>query len=153
MRALRVDKMTYAALEATLRIYERGAAEEEIPVISRIASDLGDIASRAESFALSVRRATSGRVKATAEEGASVIGGGSAPEAKLPTVLVALEDEERTAAALEERLRNNSIPIIARTERDRVLIDLRTVREDEEAIIIEALRRLAQPAQGSAASM
>lgn len=153
MRALRVDKMTYAALEATLRIYERGAAEEEIPVISRIASDLGDIASRAESFALSVRRATSGRVKATAEEGASVIGGGSAPEAKLPTVLVALEDEERTAAVLEEWLRHNSIPIIARTERDRVLIDLRTVREDEEAIIVEALRRLAQPAQGSAASM
>jgi L-seryl-tRNA(Ser) seleniumtransferase len=153
MRALRVDKMTYAALEATLRIYERGAAEKEIPVISRIAAGPLDIATRAESFAVSVRRATSGRVRATLEEGASVIGGGSAPEARLPTVLVALEDQERSAAALEERLRHHSIPIIARTERDRVLIDLRTVREDEEAIIIEALERLAQPAPRGAASM
>ncbi|HWP44971.1 MAG TPA: L-seryl-tRNA(Sec) selenium transferase [Blastocatellia bacterium] len=153
MRALRVDKMTYAALEATLRIYERGAAESEVPVISRIAARSGDIAFRAERLAAEVTRATSGRMKATLEEGASVIGGGAAPEVKLQTVLVALEDGELSAAGLEQRLRDNSIPIIARTERGRVLIDLRTVREDEEAIIIEALARIAQPAPQSAASI
>ncbi|HET9529969.1 MAG TPA: L-seryl-tRNA(Sec) selenium transferase [Blastocatellia bacterium] len=153
MRALRPDKMTCAALEATLRIYERGAAVEEIPVISRIAATRSRIASRAERFAERVTQATRGRVKATTEEGASVIGGGSAPEVNLPTELVALEDADGSAAALEERLRCNSIPIIARTERDRVLIDLRTVAEDEEAIIIDALARIAQPAPQSAASI
>ncbi|HSE97556.1 MAG TPA: L-seryl-tRNA(Sec) selenium transferase, partial [Blastocatellia bacterium] len=153
MRALRADKMTYAALEATLRIYERGAAEKEVPVISRIAAGRDQVNSRAERFAADVMRATSSRVKAMLEEGASVIGGGSAPEVKLPTMLVALEGGERSAAALEERLRNNLIPIIARTERDRVLIDLRTVGEGEEAIIIEALVRIAQPAPQSAASV
>lgn len=153
MRALRVDKLTYGALEATLRIYERGAAENDIPVISLIAARLGDIAARAERFAGSVAQATLGRVKASLEEGVSVIGGGSAPEVKLPTVLVALEDNELSAAALEQRLRHNSIPIIARTERDRVIVDLRTVRVDEEAIIVDALARLAQPSPQSAASM
>jgi L-seryl-tRNA(Ser) seleniumtransferase len=153
MRALRPDKMTYGALEATLRIYERGAAAEEVPVISRIAATRSRIASRAERFAERVTQATRGRVKATTEEGASVIGGGSAPEVKLPTLLVALEDGDGPATALEERLRCNSIPIIARTERDRVLIDLRTVAEDEEAIIIDALARIAQPAPQSAASI
>ena len=60
----------------------------------------------------------------TLEDGASVIGGGSAPEVQLPTTLVALEDTELSAASLEERLRGHGIPIITRTERDRVMIDL-----------------------------
>lgn len=152
MRALRVDKMTYAAIEATLRLYERGAAQSEVPVIRAIAMKQEEIARRAERFALSIKQASGGKLKASIEEGVSVIGGGSAPEVELPTVLVALEDEQMSAASIEERLRGHSIPIIARTERDRVMIDLRTVQPEEEAVILEAVAALAQPAPKSAAS-
>ena len=153
MRALRVDKMTYAALEATLRLYERGAAESEVPVIRAMARTRDEIGERARSFSQSVERATGGRIRAALEEGESVIGGGSAPEVKLPTVLVAIEDSESSASSIEDRLRGYRVPIIARTERDRVMIDLRTVEPDEEAILLDALAALAQPAPESAASV
>ena len=139
MRALRVDKMTYAAIEATLRLYEMGAAQSEVPVLRAIASTHDSIAERAERFKEAVMKTTDGRVRAHLEEGSSVIGGGSAPEVKLATVLVALESNEHAARSIEERLRKHTVPIIARTERDRVMIDLRTVREDEESIILDAL--------------
>jgi L-seryl-tRNA(Ser) seleniumtransferase len=68
-------------------------------------------------------------------------------------LLVALESGAMSAASLEERLRRYRIPIITRTERDRVMIDLRTVAEDDETIILEAIAALAQPASHSAASV
>jgi L-seryl-tRNA(Ser) seleniumtransferase len=157
MRALRVDKLTYAALEATLRLYERGSARTEvwmdIPVIRAIAASYQEIADRAASLRESIARLTNGRFTIDLEDGASVIGGGSAPEVKLPTVLVTMKAAEMSAASLEERLRGFRIPIITRTERDRVMIDLRTVSIEEEAIILEALAALAQPAHESAASV
>jgi len=152
MRALRVDKMTYAAIEATLRLYERGAALSEVPVIRAIAATREDLGMRAARFCDSVPRLTNGIVKASLENGVSVIGGGSAPEVTLPTVLVALDASE-SAAWLEKRLRGYKIPIITRTERDRVMIDLRTVAVDDEAVILEAIASLAQPASQSAASI
>jgi L-seryl-tRNA(Ser) seleniumtransferase len=153
MRALRVDKMTYAAIEATLRLYERGTALSEVPVIRAIATTREEIGERATRFCESVARLTSGRLKASLEDGASVIGGGSAPEVKLPTVLVALEASSMSAASLEQQLRRYRIPIITRTERDRVMIDLRTVAQDDEPVILDAIAALAQPASLSAASV
>jgi L-seryl-tRNA(Ser) seleniumtransferase len=153
MRALRVDKMTYAAIEATLRLYERGIALTEVPVIRAIATTREEIGERAARFCESVARVTNGRLMASLEDGASVIGGGSAPDVNLPTLLVALEGGAMSAAAVEERLRRYRIPIITRTERDRVMIDLRTVAEDDETIILEAIAALAQPASHSAASV
>src|SRR6266404_1159210 len=157
MRALRVDKMTYAALEATLRLYERGSAQTEVwmdvPVIRAIAASYQEIADRAASLRESIARLTTGRFTIDLEDGASVIGGGSAPEVKLPTVLVTMKAAEMSAASLEERLRGFGIPIITRTEKDRVMIDLRTVSIEEEAVILEALAGLAQPAHESAGSV
>lgn len=153
MRALRVDKMTYAALEATLRLYERGSAQTDVPVIRAIATSRDEIAERAARFGESIAALTSGRFTIELEDGASVIGGGSAPEVKLPTVLVTMKAAEMSAASLEERLRCFRIPIITRTERDRVMIDLRTVSIEEEAIILDAIAGLAQPARESAASV
>ena len=157
MRALRVDKLTYAALEATLRLYERGSARTEVwmdvPVIRAIAASYQEIADRAAKLRESIARLTNGRFTLDLEDGSSVIGGGSAPEVKLPTVLVTMKAAEMSAASLEERLRGSRIPIITRTERDRVMIDLRTVSIEEEAIILEALGGLAQPARESAASV
>jgi L-seryl-tRNA(Ser) seleniumtransferase len=145
MRALRVDKMTYAALEATLRLYERGIARQRVPVVRAMAISLAELNERAARFCDLVMQTTQGRVGATIEEGDSVIGGGSAPEVKLPTALVALAVEELSASALAERLRAYPVPIIARTERGRVLLDLRTVAVDEEAMILDALAAIAQP--------
>ncbi|PYT02951.1 MAG: L-seryl-tRNA(Sec) selenium transferase [Acidobacteria bacterium] len=153
MRALRSDKMTYAALEATLRLYERGAALREVPVIRSVAATREQIAERASRLVESIARLADGRLKVTLEDGWSVIGGGSAPDVKLPTVLVALQDTSMTAALFEERLRGYVTPIIVRTERDRVVIDLRTVEADEEAIILEAIAALAQPVAETAASV
>ena len=146
MRALRVDKATYAALEATLRLYERGVALEEIPVIRAIAATREELAERAARFGESVARLSDGRFKSTLEDGSSVIGGGSAPEVKLPTVVVALEQKGTSPSLLEERLRRHEIPIITRTERDRVMIDLRTVTAEEEATILDAIVVLSRPA-------
>lgn len=153
MRALRSDKMSYAALEATLRLYERGAALKEVPVIRSIATTREQIAERASRFVESIAEFADGRFKVTLEDGWSVIGGGSAPEVKLPTLLVALQDTSLTPAEFEERLRGYKTPIIARTERDRVVIDLRTVETDEEAIILAAIAAIAQPAAQTAASV
>lgn len=153
MRALRVDKMTYAAIEATLRLYERGVALWEVPVIRAIATTHEEIGQRAARFCESVAQLTSGSLTASLEDGASVIGGGSAPEVKLPTVLVALEGRAMSAASVEERLRRYRIPIITRTERDRVMIDLRTVIREDEAIILDAIAALTQPSSQSAASV
>jgi L-seryl-tRNA(Ser) seleniumtransferase len=153
MRALRVDKMTYAALEATLRLYERGEAEREVPVIRAISATREEVAERASRLSRAITQLTRGRLRASLEEGYSVIGGGSAPQVALATVLVALRDEEMSAAAIEEGLRKHRVPVITRTERDLVMIDLRTVSEDEEAIVLGAVAALAQRAPGIAASV
>jgi len=71
------------------------------------------------------------------QPGESVIGGGSTPDLSLPTWLIAVEEEN--ANALEQRLRANAPPIISRIERDRVVLDLRTVFQEEEDAIVQAL--------------
>ncbi|HJZ69223.1 MAG TPA: L-seryl-tRNA(Sec) selenium transferase, partial [Blastocatellia bacterium] len=148
---LRVDKMTYAAIEATLRLYERGVANREVPVIRAIAATRDELAKRAARFRDSIATVTNGRLKTSIEDGDSVIGGGSAPEVKLSTVLVTLEHAQMSAASLEQRLRGHRIPVIARTERDRVVIDLRTVAAEEESIILDAIAVLEGGATVSAA--
>lgn len=153
MRALRVDKMTYAALEATLRLYERGEAAAGVPVIRAMAETRQELGQRASRFCSRVNGVARGMIEAAAEDGESLIGGGSAPGVGIPTVLVALTSKALSAASVESRLRANGIPIITRLERDRVLIDLRTVRRDEEETIINAVAEITRGAAKSMASM
>lgn len=153
MRALRAGKLTYAALESTLRLYERGVAESEIPVIRAMARTQDDLSERARRFGESIERMTERRIKVTIEDGESVIGGGSAPEVKLPTVLIAIEGGGLSASQIEQRLRDHRVPVITRTEHSRVLIDLRTVEPDEETVMLEAIAALAQPVPETAASV
>jgi L-seryl-tRNA(Ser) seleniumtransferase len=153
MRALRVDKMTYAALEATLKLYERGVAQTQVPVVRAMAVNVDELAERAENFKKQLNELTKDRWTIVLEEGDSVIGGGSAPEVKLPTVLIAIAGDTSSAAMIEQRLRGYATPIITRTERDRVMIDLRTVESSEEGIILAALASIAQPAPTVAASI
>lgn len=141
MRALRVDKLTFAALEATVAAYLAGRALAEIPVQAALHATKESIAARARSF---VRRARKLNESLTLDmiDGHSVIGGGSAPETQLPTTLVSLTSSSLSPDEMEERLRLNSPPIIARIQDDRLVIDLRTVSTSSEKEILSALAGL-----------
>jgi L-seryl-tRNA(Ser) seleniumtransferase len=130
-RALRADKLCLAALEATLRHYLRDEAAQEIPVWQMIAARPIDLQARARSWA---ERLGEGRVI----DSHSTVGGGSLPEETLPTSCLALVSAH--PQRLLERLRGGPVPVIARVEADRVLLDPRTVLPDQEADLLGALR-------------
>jgi L-seryl-tRNA(Ser) seleniumtransferase len=132
MRALRVGKMTYAALEATLAEYAAGRARDTVPVPRMLAMPAEEIRRRAARVAQMI---TNAGARADLVDGVSAVGGGSAPGVELPTCLIALAADGLSAAALEERLRAGDPPVIARIEHDRVRLDLRTVLEDEDDLL------------------
>ncbi|HEY8536391.1 MAG TPA: L-seryl-tRNA(Sec) selenium transferase [Vicinamibacterales bacterium] len=136
MRAVRVDKLTYAALEATLVDYATGRAADEVPVLRMLLMPLEAIVGRAETLASRLREAG---IAASLVDSQSAIGGGSAPGERLPTRAVALAPAEVGAAALERRLRLGEPPVVARIEDDRLLIDLRTVMPEEDETLAQAL--------------
>lgn len=138
MRALRIDKMTLAALEATLRHYQRGEAETLIPIWRMIAMSEDRLVRRAENW---VERLRTQNVAAHTQRGVSTIGGGSLPGETLPTTLLAL-DEARLPLPLEElarRLHVRCPPLIARIQRDTLLLDPRTVLEEQDEQVVQAL--------------
>jgi L-seryl-tRNA(Ser) seleniumtransferase len=137
-RALRVDKLTIAALEVTLKAYLRGAADET-PALRMIRLTTEEIATRAREFADRLRASVPHGVTVKVRDGYSVIGGGSTPDQKLPTKVLAISSEKNTAAAMEDRLREREIPVIARIEEDELVVDLRTVFLDEEPMLAEAI--------------
>jgi L-seryl-tRNA(Ser) seleniumtransferase len=137
MRALRVDKLTYAALEATLEEFSAGRAHRTIPVARMLALTVAQIEGRAAALAGLL---TSEGFSGTVVDGESTVGGGSAPGATLPTRLVAVTHPTLSAAKLEARIRSADIPVIARIEHDRVLLDPRTIDPDDDALVIEAFR-------------
>ena len=139
-RALRVDKLTIAALEVTLKSYLRGAFDE-IPALRMIRTSPDEIARRASDFAAQLRASLPEDVTLSVYEGFSVIGGGSTPDQQLPTHLISISSRRQSATQLEERLRraDRGIPVIARIEDDRLVLDLRTVFPDEGAAFILAI--------------
>ena len=137
MRALRVDKMTFAALEATLAEYAAGRAVSTVPVQRMLAMTADELAQRSETLAGAIARIGGWRAEIVA--GASAIGGGSGPGIELPTWLIAIHKNGFTSAALSARLRMLSPPIVARIEHDRVLLDLRTVLPDEDTELASLL--------------
>ena len=138
MRAVRIDKMTLAALEATLRHYQRGEAEMHIPVWRMISTRPERIASRATKW---ISKLQAKGVMARTQRGESTIGGGSLPGETLPTTLVALP-AEHIALPLNElakRLRMRQTPIVTRILRDTLLLDPRTVLEEQDKEVVQAL--------------
>jgi L-seryl-tRNA(Ser) seleniumtransferase len=139
-RALRADKLALAALEATLEAHRRGDSMSEIPALRMLALTTGEIKRRARSF-LSKLRKSSGQTALHSEliEGQSAIGGGSAPTTHPPTALIALTHATLSADALDRALRLSTPPVIARKSSGKLLIDLRTVADDEEPALLAAL--------------
>ena len=145
MRAVRVDKLTLAALEGTLLEYVAGRASETVPVVRMIQETIDSLEGRAEMLAQELHEHG---WTVSLVSGGSAIGGGSAPGIELPTVLVAIEWPGLSPDALEQRLRRLDPPIIARIEHDRVVIDLRTVNERQEITLRESLARFTVSASG-----
>ena len=138
-RALRVDKLTYAALESTLLAYVKGDYDS-IPVLRMIRASKDEIGKRAE---LLVSKIRSRSLSLELLDGESVIGGGAAPSAVLPTRLVALSVEGLSADELAARLRTAESPVIARIEEGRILLDLRTVFPEQDQMLAEAVNSIA----------
>jgi L-seryl-tRNA(Ser) seleniumtransferase len=138
-RALRVDKLTIAALEATVGLYLRGD-RSAVPALRMIYAQKEEIAERAARLAR--RIAALPGFQAELEDGESVIGGGSTPGQSIPTKLIALTHATRGASDIESVMRKNKPPIIVRVERDRALLDLRSVFEEQDEQIAKALERL-----------
>jgi L-seryl-tRNA(Ser) seleniumtransferase len=139
-RALRVDKLTIAALEVTLRAYLRGAFDE-IPALRMIRLHADAIGERARKFIEQLQPSVVGDVTFRIADGFSVIGGGSTPDQQLPTTLISIACSRHSAAELEKRLRKpgNSTPVIARIENKQLILDLRTVFAGEESELAAAL--------------
>jgi len=135
-RALRVDKTTLAALQATLLSYLRGRAIAEVPIWQMIAAEVRELEARAEGWAQML--AVEG-IRAQVVSGESTVGGGSLPGQTLPTRLcaVAVDSPDRLARLL----RAGDPPVIGRIEDDRLLLDPRTVLPDQDRSLLDALRR------------
>jgi L-seryl-tRNA(Ser) seleniumtransferase len=144
-RVMRPDKATLAALEATLDHYLRGEAVERVPVWRMLATQPAAIEERARSLA---NRLSRRGVSFELIDGASAVGGGSLPGETLPTRLLAIvgsDSPDRLAA----RLRAADPPVIGRVERDRLVLDLRTVLPEEDDLLAIALDACLEPEKSS----
>lgn len=139
-RALRVDKLTYAALESTLLAYVK-REYDNIPALRMMSLTKEEIGARAASVASC---AQSSNLKLEVVDGESVIGGGAAPSSGLPTRLLAVTCTGVSADNLSDRLRASDPTIITRVEEGRVLLDLRTVLPEQDSVVADVLQRIAR---------
>ena len=138
-RALRVDKLTYAALEATLVAYVK-KDHDAIPALRMMRLRQDEVRERAKNV---LHRLAGAAIAAEICAGQSVMGGGAAPSASLPTSLLAVTCEGMSADDLAARLRRANPPIVARVEEGRVLLDLRTVFPEQDEAVAAALKQIA----------
>jgi L-seryl-tRNA(Ser) seleniumtransferase len=143
-RALRVDKLIYAALEATFEAYRKETVLQEIPVLRMLSMTSAELKERTFNFAQKLRERLGemNALRFEAVEGNSVVGGGAAPMVQPPTTLLALRHAQMSVSYLEQHLRLSRPPVITRILEDKVLIDLRTVSETEEAELLEILAKI-----------
>ncbi len=144
-RALRVDKMAYAALEATLASYARETHFEEIPVLRMLAMTAYELDARTRRFAEKLRSSLTAEthLKIEVVSGKSAIGGGSAPGVEPETTLLAITSRSMSAEQVAGRLRGSDPPLIGRIEDQTLLLDLRTVFETDDDTLKNALELIA----------
>jgi L-seryl-tRNA(Ser) seleniumtransferase len=141
-RAFRVDKLTLAALEATLRLYrDEDTAIQAIPTLKMIATDQETLVDSAQVLLKALRANIPESIEVTTMDGSSMVGGGALPTQTIPTTLVAISSKEVSAARLEAHFRGYVPPIIGRVEQELFLLDVRTLQPgDEEAIAAAAAK-------------
>lgn len=145
-RTFRVDKLTLAALEATLRLFlEPESLPQRHRLVAVLTQPLDVIRARAQGLARSIAAACSGWLAAETRDGESEIGGGSLAGHSLPTLAVRLCPKQCAAEELARQLRIGEPPIIARVHEDAVWLDLRTILPDEDELVVAALQRVGAP--------
>lgn len=144
-RALRVDKMTLAALEATLRLYrDERQALHDIPTLRMISAPLTYLESQAHQLASLLKESRGAdQIEIIVRQSLSQVGGGSLPGQFLPTFVVAVNSARTSTQNIETTLRNNKPPIIGRIEADQYLLDVRTIQPEEFPVIQQAVAAMA----------
>jgi L-seryl-tRNA(Ser) seleniumtransferase len=137
MRALRVDKLTYAALEATLGEYVSGRASRTVPVLGMVLATPEALDARCRQII--GRLAGHAALEVEVVDGRSAVGGGTTPGLELPSRVLAVRHQREGADWLEAMLRQADVPVVGRIERDRLILDLRTVLPNEDGELASAL--------------
>ncbi len=141
LRALRLDKITLAALEGTLRLYrDKPQALREIPSLRMMTLSAADLAAKAKSFVRRLRRALPHGVSLKTLPGVSPVGGGTFPLLELPTTLIALAVEGLSVQQLEQKLRIRPVPVIGRISQGTFLLDPRTLADEDLPEIISTIQ-------------
>jgi L-seryl-tRNA(Ser) seleniumtransferase len=143
-RALRIDKLTLAALEATLYAYDAGRALETVPTLRMLTEPLADVRRRARRLLTRIPEDVRRRLAATVVEDEAQVGGGALPTVELPTAAVALGAMPAAARGLDEALRRGDPPIIGRITNDRLLLDCRTILPTQIAAVATAITAAAK---------
>jgi L-seryl-tRNA(Ser) seleniumtransferase len=138
-RALRIDKFTIAALEATLGAYDDGTARESIPTLRLLTEPLAAVQARARRALRALGPETAGRVAARVSEGRSQVGGGALPTVELPTAGLALGQSDAAARALDAALRTGDPAVLGRMADDRLFLDCRTVLPEQVGALAKAV--------------
>jgi L-seryl-tRNA(Ser) seleniumtransferase len=144
-RALRIDKFTIAALEATLAAYESGVAREAVPTLRLLTEPLAAVRARARRVLRGLGAEATARLAARVEEGRSQVGGGALPTVELPTAGVSLGASDAAARALDAALRVGDLPVVGRLVDDRLFLDCRTVLPGQVAGLVKAIVAAARP--------
>jgi L-seryl-tRNA(Ser) seleniumtransferase len=145
-RAVRIDKLTLAALESTLRLYlDRDRALQEIPTLAMLTISREELVRKARRLRRQIRSKVGDTMETVVREETSQVGGGAYPVQELPTQVISVRSKILSANPLEERLRSQSPPVIVRIRRDELLLDLRTIQDYEFPILAQALAQAESP--------
>jgi len=141
-RALRIDKLTLAALESTLLLYlDEKKAMEEIPILRMLGLDRKRLRRRGNLLLRRISEITKKGANFSLREDVSQVGGGALPLQALPTVVLAIKPRHLPVNSLEERLRKGESPIISRISKDELILDMRTVFEEEIPLLAAGIEK------------
>lgn len=144
LRALRIDKLTLAALEGTLRLYrDERQALAEIPTLRMLTASADELKTRGRRIVRRLRRELPASVTLTPLAGVSQVGGGAYPLLELVTTLIAVEVGQLSPQELELQLRRLTVPVLGRIHKGRFLLDVRTIQERDLPLLATALAELA----------
>ena len=146
-RALRIDKLTLVALEETLRIYrDQDRAINEIPTLSMMCEPYDSVRRRARRLLRMIKDKAGENFSVHLSDGSSMVGGGALPLCEIRSAIICLEPENMSANSMEKWLRSYDPPVICRVERERVILDVRTIRNEELKIVADAIDRMQKKA-------
>ncbi len=143
-RALRIDKLTLAALEATLQHYFEDDPWQSVPALRILTASLEDLEKRAKRLAHKLKKLIGDEGKVEVVETRAETGGGALPTITIPSFGVSISHSRVSSQNFQKLLRDGDPPIIARVEKEKVILDMRTIFPGEERIILEAVRRILQ---------